>query len=183
MSPFNRQLVAACGYLELGMPLEANEEIESIEPELKTLSEVLAVRVDIFRALGKWELMEIVARQLCHQRPDEPGPFISLGYATRRAIGLQEALAVLATVANRFPTCAVILYNIACYAAQLGQYTCPGTTERGVAKRKSSGWNVALEVLLTTTMGALAPRSVPVEKSAPVNRSRTSVSVVLLMLA
>ncbi len=67
MTPFNGHLQAAVGYLELGLPLEANEEIEAIEPEMKTLSEVLAVRVEIFRALGKWELMRIVCRQLCHQ--------------------------------------------------------------------------------------------------------------------
>ena len=120
MAPFDRHLQAAQGYLELGLPLEANEEIENIEPEMKTLSEVLAVRVEIFRVLGEWELMQGVARQLCHQRPDEPQPFISLAYATRRAVGLQEALAVLATVANRFPRCATILFNLACYAAQLG---------------------------------------------------------------
>ena len=81
---------------------------------------MLAVRVEIFRALGAWELMEAVARQLCHQRPDDPEPFVALGFATRRAIGLQEALAVLATVAPRFPTCAPILFNLACDAAQLG---------------------------------------------------------------
>ncbi len=120
MTPYDRHLQAAQGYLELGMFLEANEEIEFIPPEMKMLSEVLAVRVEIFRALGKWDLMEIVARQLCQQRPDEPEPFILLGYATRRAVGLQEALTVLATVANRFPTCATILYDLACYAAQLG---------------------------------------------------------------
>lgn len=120
MTSYERHLLAAMGYLELGLPLDANEEIESIDPEMKTLSEVLAVRVEIFRALGKWELMEVVARQLTFQQPDEPQGFISLGFATRRAIGLQEALAVLARVANRFQTCATILYNIACYAAQLG---------------------------------------------------------------
>ena len=37
------------------MHLDANEEVEAIEPEMQTLSEVLAVRVEIFRALGKWE--------------------------------------------------------------------------------------------------------------------------------
>ena len=87
---------------------------------MKTLSAVLAVRMEIYRVLGKWELMEIVSRQLCHQQPGEPQWFISLGFATRRAIGLQEALAVLATIANRFPTCGAILYNMACYAAPLG---------------------------------------------------------------
>ena len=120
MTPFDRHLCAAQGYLDLGLPLEAHEEIESIEPEMRTLSEVLAVRVFIYQALGKWDLMEAVARQLCRQQLDDPNWFVMLGYATRRAVGLQEALAVLAMVANRFPTCATILYNLACYAAQLG---------------------------------------------------------------
>ena len=120
MTPYDRHLQAAVGFLELGMPLDANEEVEAIEPEMKTLSEVLAVRVEIFRVLGKWELMEVVARQIAFQQPDEPQSFITLAFATRRAIGVQEALAVLARVANRFPTCATILYNLACYAAQLG---------------------------------------------------------------
>ena len=123
MTPFDRHLHAAVGFLELGMPLDANEEIESIEPELKTLSEVLAVRLRIFRALGKWELMGAVARQLTIQQPDDPEWFISLAFATRRTIGVQEALAVLAQVANRFPTCADILYDLSCYAAQLGHLT------------------------------------------------------------
>lgn len=120
MDPLTRHLQAAQGYLELGLPLEANEEVEQIVPELKTLSEVLAVRVEIFRALAKWDRMEAVARQLCQRRPDEPQSFVTLAFATRRAVGLQEALAVLATVSSRFPTCATILYNLACYAAQLG---------------------------------------------------------------
>ena len=64
--------------------------------------------------------MEVVAHQLAFQQPDEPQSFISLAFATRRAIGVQEALAVFARVANRFPACATILYNLACYAAQLG---------------------------------------------------------------
>ena len=119
--PFHeRHLRAAQGYLELGLPLDANEEIENIPPEFKTDAEVLAVRMEIFRALEAWDLMEAVARQLCHRRPDDPHCFLSLAYATRRAIGLQEALAVLAAVANRFPTCAAILFDLACYAAQLG---------------------------------------------------------------
>ena len=120
MSPYDRHLQAAIGYLELGLPLEANDEIENIVPEMKTLSEVLVVRAAIFQALGKWDLMQTVARQLCHLRPDDPQGFVFLAFATRRLVGLQKALAVLTTVASRFPNCAAILYNIACYAAQLG---------------------------------------------------------------
>ena len=120
MTPFERHLQAAQGYLELGLPLEANEEIEQIPPEFKTVAEVLAVRVEIFRALDAWDLMEAVARQLCQRRPDDVQAYLSLAFATRRAIGLQEALAVLAKVANRFPEEPTILFNLACYAAQLG---------------------------------------------------------------
>lgn len=47
-TPYERHLRAARGYLDLGLPLEAHEEIESIKPEMHTLSEVLAVRVFVF---------------------------------------------------------------------------------------------------------------------------------------
>ena len=67
MPPYARRLQAAVGFLELGIPLDANDEIEAIQPEMKTLSEVLAVRVEIFRALSKWDLMEVVVRQLTFQ--------------------------------------------------------------------------------------------------------------------
>ena len=120
MSPFARHLQAAQGYLELGLPLEAHEEIEDTEPELRTRTDVLILRLEVFQVLEKWELMRTIAQQLCNRQPDEPDSFLALATATRRAIGLQEALAVLATVAPRFPTCATILYNLACYAAQLG---------------------------------------------------------------
>ena len=43
-------LIAAHGYLELGMWLDANEELEEIDPELRTVLEVLEVRVQIFQA-------------------------------------------------------------------------------------------------------------------------------------
>jgi hypothetical protein len=59
-----RLLVAAQGYLELGLPLDANGEIENMDPKVRHVPEVLAVRVGIYRALEKWELMQVVARQL-----------------------------------------------------------------------------------------------------------------------
>lgn len=120
MDLLTRHLHAAQGYLELGLPLEAHQEIEDIEPAMRTLTEVLVLRVAVFQALEKWELMRTIARQLTMRQPDEPDWFLALATATRQAIGVQEALAVLATVANRFPTCATIFYNLACYAAQLG---------------------------------------------------------------
>jgi hypothetical protein len=40
MSGIDHRLQAPAGYLELGMLVEANEEIESLSPELKTSSPV-----------------------------------------------------------------------------------------------------------------------------------------------
>src|SRR5690349_161573 len=54
-----RHLVAAEGYLELGMALEANEELEHIEPDVRHVAEVLALRLQVYQQLGKWELMQV----------------------------------------------------------------------------------------------------------------------------
>ena len=52
LEPANeRLLTAAQGYLELGLPLDANEEIESMDADVRHLPAVLAVRVGIYRAL------------------------------------------------------------------------------------------------------------------------------------
>jgi tetratricopeptide (TPR) repeat protein len=120
MDPLHQHLQAAVGYLELGMPLDAHEELERIEPELRTFPEVLALRVVVYQTLGRWELMEVVAKVLCRERSDEPQWPLSLAYATRRSKSLQEALPILIQASMVFPTEATILFNLACYQAQLG---------------------------------------------------------------
>jgi hypothetical protein len=41
----------ACGYAELGMYRDANEELEKIDPFLRAASEILALRIEIYRGL------------------------------------------------------------------------------------------------------------------------------------
>ena len=48
---------AACGYAELGLFLEANEELENVYAFNRAAPEILALRVEIYRRLEKWELM------------------------------------------------------------------------------------------------------------------------------
>ena len=69
MTPFERHLQAAQGFLDLGLPLDAHEELEEIEPELRHFSEVLALKVPIFQALEKWALMEVVAKDCASANP------------------------------------------------------------------------------------------------------------------
>ncbi len=66
----NRHLLAAEGYLELGLPLEANEQLEAIDSENRDLSEVLALRLRIYTALQNWELLRTVARVLALRDPE-----------------------------------------------------------------------------------------------------------------
>lgn len=50
-----RHLRAAEGYVELGMFLDANAELDEIAPDLRAAPEVLAVRLGIYSGLKKWE--------------------------------------------------------------------------------------------------------------------------------
>ena len=53
-----QHVTAAQGYVELGMYLDADAELDRIDPDVRHLPEVLAVRVQIYDALEKWELMQ-----------------------------------------------------------------------------------------------------------------------------
>ena len=66
-----KHLTAAQGYVELGMFPDANEELENIGPDVRHIPEVLAVRVEIYRALEKWELMQTVAKRLTEIDPED----------------------------------------------------------------------------------------------------------------
>ena len=67
-----RHLTAAQGYFDLGMFIEANDELEQIDADVRHLPEVLEVRLGIYRALEKWELVEVIARKLAQYDPQEP---------------------------------------------------------------------------------------------------------------
>jgi streptogramin lyase len=59
------------------MFLDANAELDKIDPAVRHLPEVLGVRLGIYRGLGKWELMEAVAKKLTHYDPDNAQWWIS----------------------------------------------------------------------------------------------------------
>jgi tetratricopeptide (TPR) repeat protein len=115
------RLTAAEGYITLGMFLEANAEIENVSAELRHLHEVLALRVQIYPALKKWALMETVARALATSAPSNPKWVALWAYATRRADSLATAKKILTDACERHPDSALVLYNLACYQAQLGE--------------------------------------------------------------
>ena len=60
-----QHLSAAQGYIGLKMYLEANDEVERVSPENRTSPQVLMLKVELYRGLEKWDLMN---RRLLHQK-------------------------------------------------------------------------------------------------------------------
>ena len=90
-----KHLNAAAGYLGLGMPLDAWNELEEIDPDKRALPEVLNVRVEVCRALEKWEMMAQVTNRLRNIEPDEVGHPLNMAYAVRRFKSEAEAADIL----------------------------------------------------------------------------------------
>ena len=118
--PDRQHWQAATGYVELGMFLEADAELDKIDPFNRAAPEVLALRIGIYRGLEKWELMQEIARRLAEFLPDDIQWTLSLAYATRRANSIEAAKEVLLSAEPRFPKEAAIRYNLACYFCQTG---------------------------------------------------------------
>jgi tetratricopeptide (TPR) repeat protein len=119
-SPDQKFFEAACGYAQLGMYLDANEELEKVDPYKRAAPEILALRVAIYRGLEKWELMAAISKRLVEFEPNDVQWTVSFAYAIRRANSIQAAKDILLKAEPKFPKQAVIKYNLACYFCQLG---------------------------------------------------------------
>lgn len=116
-----RHLRAAQGYLERGLYLEANAELEEIDFDVRHLPEVLTVRLDIYHALEKWDLMEVVARRLVRYDENDVRATVLWATATRHADCLAAAQVILLEAVERIPDSAALHYKLAAMEAQLGE--------------------------------------------------------------
>ncbi|HYE30100.1 MAG TPA: tetratricopeptide repeat protein [Methylomirabilota bacterium] len=113
-------LQAAEGWLMLGNPVEANEELEKITSNYRYHPAVLAVRWQVYAAAEWWEAAWVVSKALCDLVPDCPEAWICQANTLRKHRGLLEARELLLGVVDKFSDNAVVRYNLACYCAQLG---------------------------------------------------------------
>lgn len=120
-SDIARHLRSAQGYFELGMFVEAANEMERISPEDRVHPAVLAYRYAIYSELEKWTHAEEVARHLAKIFPGDPGWWVSWAYSTRRCRSIQEANPILLEAEKLHPQHAIIQFNLGCYACQLGE--------------------------------------------------------------
>jgi tetratricopeptide (TPR) repeat protein len=119
--PILKRLNAAIGYLNLGMPKDAWNELEDIEAKDRSRHEVLKVRVEVCRALKQWEMMAEVSNHLRKIEPDDVGHPLNMSYAVRRFRGESEAADILSLALRRYYDDALVRYNLACYWCAMGR--------------------------------------------------------------
>jgi tetratricopeptide (TPR) repeat protein len=118
---WQRHVIEASGYIELGMLEQAAEALAKIRQEDEGRDEVRRVRLDLYMAGKQWDLAASIATQLLKADPNDPATWVNLAYSTRRAQGLKEAEAILLRAREVHPDHALIAYNLACYASAAGR--------------------------------------------------------------
>lgn len=113
-------LLAAEGYLELGMPEEALGEFASLPPEAKTGLEGLSLLMEIHRSEEDWEAMESVAARLWHADSEHVERWIDWAVALRQSDSIASARVLLLEAVERFPDEALVHFHLACCECQLG---------------------------------------------------------------
>lgn len=110
----------ARGYLELGMLEEAAAELAQLPVERLEDVDVLAIRALILREQSRWLELSLAASELTRRQPELADWWITAAYATRRAISLNEAEAILREAELIHPKEPTIQFNLGCYACQRG---------------------------------------------------------------
>ena len=113
-------LVQVAGYLELGMPQDAAEVFDELQPRLRSHPEVVAARAKVLLAAEDWEKAARVARDLTDFMEEVPEYWVWWAWATRRADSVKAAEEILERALELHSNEPVIHYNLACYAAVEG---------------------------------------------------------------
>jgi tetratricopeptide (TPR) repeat protein len=113
-------LTVAQGFVELRMFLDADAAMDDIDPFCMRLPEVLAVRLQIYEALKRWEPMQVVAKMLVEYEPENVEWWISWACATRGAESVEAARLILVNAVKQDLNDAAIHYDLARYECKLG---------------------------------------------------------------
>jgi tetratricopeptide (TPR) repeat protein len=120
--PDSHHLNAAIGWLELGLPRDAWEEIARLSTALRAHPETLAVEWELYARERRWPEALDVASRLQEADDARPTGWINRAFALHELRRTAEARDALLPAVGRFPALGVIPYNLACYACQLGQF-------------------------------------------------------------
>jgi predicted Zn-dependent protease len=112
---------AASGWLELGMPTDALNEIKSLPKDQRGEKIALELRLAAEMALEKWKDASETAQLLCREAVDEPDFFLSAAFCLHELGETDEARKWLLRGPDVLSEMAVFHYNMACYLWTLGE--------------------------------------------------------------
>ncbi len=117
-----KALSYANGYRELGMFEDALNELSKLPEKLVFRIEALQMQLAVLIDAKDWPAAVCTAKTITLREPNDPGSFINLAFATRRANSIKEAKKILLNAVDRFSNVAIIHYNLACYACLEKEY-------------------------------------------------------------
>lgn len=117
---FERQLLAACGYAELGMMRDSLRELDEIEARFQNRPEVLQLRLHHLMKNKRWSLALRVSQKLCRAAPDCSTGFLHAGFCLHQLGKTEDAKKLLATGPVALLKEPIYYYNMGCYEALLG---------------------------------------------------------------
>ena len=115
-----RPLVAVDGYLYLGMPFEALEELASIAPQYQKDSAVLRSRIRVLLHLRHWKEAEKLSLDGSERYPNEEEFMVQRAFSLHQQSKGTEAVEVIMNAPEWIRRTGILHYNLACYEAQLG---------------------------------------------------------------
>lgn len=121
--PDSHYLQAAMGWLELGNPIEAEHELDGINPVFRDHPDVLEVRWEISAHACHWNECVELANAVIRLAPGRASGWIDRAYSLRRLVrgGVRAAFHSLLPAVKRFPGEPLVPFNLSCYACQLGR--------------------------------------------------------------
>ncbi|MDZ4404350.1 tetratricopeptide repeat protein [Prosthecobacter sp.] len=122
MTEAERRIIAAQGYVELGLYEEAREELSPLPAEMNDRVDVLEITLLCLMGGHRWSEALALANRLCQQEPAEPGGFIHAAFCLHELGRTAEAVDVLSRGPATLRTKPVYYYNMGCYHARLGHY-------------------------------------------------------------
>ena len=121
MEEFQKHILAAQGYHELGLWREAWRELDGLSDAAQHRPDVLEMRILILINERKWREALSLSRQLAEAAPQEEGGWVHAAYCLHELGRTREAIQALQSAPASLREKAIFHYNLACYSCVLGQ--------------------------------------------------------------
>jgi tetratricopeptide (TPR) repeat protein len=122
MKPVEKLLEPFTGYVELGMYLDAQEELESLPQEVKNHPMVLGARMLLLVELEMWQEAALIGGWLCQLCPANLEFHFKTASCLHQLKRIADAKELLMAAPPMIRETALYFYTLACYETELGNH-------------------------------------------------------------